>query len=318
MTKTDEPTTALATTTGGAPALYDKLIADNPITAIETLGAWMAKSRMLGVQTPDQGMVVAMTCLDQGITPLEFSRRHHIIEGRVADRADYMQATFQARGGRIDWETSTAEACRASFTHPELQPNGVTVEVTMAELIKAGVTAGKNGMKTNYKRHPRQMLRARVISEGVRMVDPSVNCGTYTPEEAADFEPRDTIEAVAELIATPAEPEEAPEAPQPPQEGPETGEVQPEPREVSKRAAEAVARFTAHCGVVREDLEAYLGRRAAPDEEDPAPLPAEIWGDEDFERLGIAWDVIKEAPAGEERQKVIGEVFQLPSSALEG
>lgn len=42
--------------------------------------------------------------------------------------------------------------------------------------------------KDNYKKFPRQMLRARVISEGVRAVYPGVLQGMYTPEEVQEFE----------------------------------------------------------------------------------------------------------------------------------
>jgi hypothetical protein len=47
--------------------------------------------------------------------------------------------------------------------------------------------AGLTG-KDNYKKFPRQMLRARVISEGVRAVYPGVLQGMYTPEEVGEFD----------------------------------------------------------------------------------------------------------------------------------
>ena len=43
------------------------------------------------------------------------------------------------------------------------------------------------GGKDMWKKYPRQMLRARVISEGVRAICPGVTAGFYTPEEVADF-----------------------------------------------------------------------------------------------------------------------------------
>jgi hypothetical protein len=50
---------------------------------------------------------------------------------------------------------------------------------------RAGV-AGKQ----NWQRYPRQMLRARVVSEGVRAAMPGVVLGLYTPEEVQDFDAR--------------------------------------------------------------------------------------------------------------------------------
>src|SRR5207253_3013162 len=46
--------------------------------------------------------------------------------------------------------------------------------------------------KDNWKNYPRQMLTARVISEGIRTVLPGVVAGVYTPEENQDFAPEPT------------------------------------------------------------------------------------------------------------------------------
>ena len=40
-----------------------------------------------------------------------------------------------------------------------------------------------------WTKYPRQMLRARVISEGIRATNPAVATGMYTPEEVQDMEP---------------------------------------------------------------------------------------------------------------------------------
>jgi hypothetical protein len=61
------------------------------------------------------------------------------------------------------------------------------------------------GSKDNWKSYPRQMLRARVISEGVRATFPAVLNGMYTPEEVQEFDsPRPTrskVEATPEPVA---------------------------------------------------------------------------------------------------------------------
>jgi hypothetical protein len=41
--------------------------------------------------------------------------------------------------------------------------------------------------KDNWKSYPRAMLRARVVSEGIRTVFPGVVLGVYTPEEVQDI-----------------------------------------------------------------------------------------------------------------------------------
>ena len=40
-----------------------------------------------------------------------------------------------------------------------------------------------------HQKYPRQMKRARCISEGIRSVFPACVAGVYTPEEVADFAP---------------------------------------------------------------------------------------------------------------------------------
>jgi hypothetical protein len=66
-----------------------------------------------------------------------------------------------------------------------------------------------------WKSYPRQMLRARCISEGIRTVFPGCVVGTYTPEEAVDMEPREPVRmrdmGPVDEIAPPAPP--APPAP---------------------------------------------------------------------------------------------------------
>lgn len=56
------------------------------------------------------------------------------------------------------------------------------------------------GGKDNWKKYPRQMLRARVISDGVRGVYPAVLQGFYTPEEVQDFAPSAPVAATATPI----------------------------------------------------------------------------------------------------------------------
>ncbi|MBK8271408.1 MAG: recombinase RecT, partial [Planctomycetes bacterium] len=59
----------------------------------------------------------------------------------------------------------------------------VTVAWTL-ETAKEAELAGKD----MWKKFPRAMLRARVISEGIRTVFPGVLAGMYTPEEVRDMQ----------------------------------------------------------------------------------------------------------------------------------
>ena len=79
------------------------------------------------------------------------------------------------------------------FSHP--QGGELEIEWTMDRAKAAGLTG-----KQTWKQYPRQMLRARVISEGIRTVYPGVAVGVYTPEEVGDF---DAAPVKAEVVKKP-------------------------------------------------------------------------------------------------------------------
>ena len=177
-------------------------IAD-PMAAMEQMGMVLYRSGMFGCGNADQGKLLALACMCERRNPVEMSRTYHIIEGKLAMRADAMQAAFLTAGGRIQWIETTGEVCRAKFLHPEFAPEGVTVEVTMQELSDSGVaTSAKTGAaKDNYRKFPRQMLRARCISEAVRMVMPQIVAGVYTPEEVGDAHVIDQVVVPSAMLS---------------------------------------------------------------------------------------------------------------------
>jgi hypothetical protein len=158
---------------------------------IQQMAEMVSRSRLFpGIGDAQAAATLMLLCQAEGLHPMEAMKRYHIIEGRPSMRADAMHAQFQARGGRVRWIASTDEVCEAHFSHPG-NPDGLTVRVTLQELADSGVARDPRGggMKANYKKFPRQMLRARCLSEGVRAIDPGAILGIYTPEEVSDFEP---------------------------------------------------------------------------------------------------------------------------------
>lgn len=141
-----------------------------------------ARSGLFGVKNADQALALMALCEAEGLHPAIAVRDYHIINGKPALKADAMMARFQAAGGRVKWTAMSDERVCGEFSHPA----GGTVEIDWD--AKRATTAGFWG-KDNWKKFPRAMLRARVISEGIRSVFPGVVVGTYTPEEVADFEP---------------------------------------------------------------------------------------------------------------------------------
>lgn len=150
-----------------------------PFEQQQHLAVAIAKSGMFGMKTPEQALVLMALCEAEGLHPAIAIRDFHIVEGRPALKADAMLARFQTAGGKVQWTCMTDERVAAVFSHPA--GGSVELEWTIEMAKRAGL-AGRQ----NWNKYPRAMLRARVISEGIRTVFPGVVAGTYTPEELTD------------------------------------------------------------------------------------------------------------------------------------
>ena len=93
-----------------------------------------------------------------------------------------MLARFQQAGGAVQWKEYTDEKVTGVFSHPQGGNLELSWTLQQAKSIRIA-------NKDNWKNYPRAMLRARVISEGIRSVYPGCVVGVYTPEEVADFAP---------------------------------------------------------------------------------------------------------------------------------
>ena len=154
-----------------------------PVDQIERMALAVAKSGLFGVKTPDQAMALMLVAQAEGMHPAIAARDYHVINGRPTLRADAMLARFQAAGGKVEWGEYTDQRVVGTFSHP--QGSSVRIEWTTKMAQDAGLTRNPT-----WKSYPRQMLRARCISEGIRTIYPGVAIGTYTPEEAEDMAPR--------------------------------------------------------------------------------------------------------------------------------
>ncbi len=161
---------------------------------IERMAQVVVKSKLFGVETIEQAMTLMLLAQAEGVHPAIAMRDYHIVEGKPALKADAMLARFQAGGGKIEWEEYTDTKVSAYFSHPN-SPKPVLIEWSIESANKVKVYNRKNQgwepitNKHTWKSYPRQMLKARVISEGVRATNPGVSVGIYTPEEVQDFGP---------------------------------------------------------------------------------------------------------------------------------
>lgn len=154
---------------------------------ITTMAQAVAKSNLFGIKSVDQALALMFLCQAEGLHPMVAARDYHIIEGRPSLKADAMLARFQQSGGKVSWSAMTDDAVVGTFSHP--QGGEVVIDWTMARAKTAQL-----GGKGNWVKYPRQMLRARVISEGIRATYPACCGGVYTPEEVADFDDRPSVQ----------------------------------------------------------------------------------------------------------------------------
>lgn len=148
---------------------------------IEKMAVAIAKSNLFGIKTPDQAMALMLIAQAEGRHPIEAARDYNIIQGRPAKTAEAMLRDFLSQGGKVEWHMLNDTKADATFSHPA--GGSLRIDWDMARAKAAGI-----GGKDNWSKYPRQMLRSRVISEGVRSVCPAATSGMYVPEEVKDFD----------------------------------------------------------------------------------------------------------------------------------
>lgn len=174
-----------------------------PIGEVQTMATNLANSGLFpGIKNEQQAFTLMMLCQSEGLHPMKALQRYDIIEGRPGLKAAAMQADFQKLGGKISILKRDSECCQMHFDY---QGMDTTITVTLEEFTRVGITKGKYGVKANWAKHPRQMLHARCVSEGINAVCPQVKTGMVTPEELMDMTPE--VENKVESILYTQEPE---------------------------------------------------------------------------------------------------------------
>lgn len=153
-----------------------------PLSDIQRMAQAVASSGLFGVKSPDQALALMLIAQAEGLHPAIAARDYDIIQGRPAKKSEAMLRSFIANGGRVKWGKLDDSCAEATFAHPA--GGEITIRWDMERAKIAGLTG-----KDMYRKYPRQMLRARCISEGVRTVCPMATSGMYVPEEVADMEP---------------------------------------------------------------------------------------------------------------------------------
>ena len=182
--------------------MTQNLPASYTMSDLEKMAASIVKSSLFGIKSIDQAVTLMLVAQAEGLHPATAARDYHVIQGRPALKADAMMARFQAGGGVVEWVEYSDTKVSATFRHPQ-SPKPVLIEWTLEMARKIGLAS-----KDNWKNYPRQMLKARVISEGIRATNPGIAVGVYTPEEVQDFAEKDITPTAGALGSLTAERQE--------------------------------------------------------------------------------------------------------------
>lgn len=130
-------------------------------------------------RTGPQALVKMMAGREMGIGPIAALTLIHIIEGRPTAGATVFAAKVKS-SGRYDYRVirRDVDVCELEWTD-----RGQVVGRscwTMADAERA-----KLAKKDNWRNHPRAMLFANALKEGMRVFCPEICCGVYATEELA-------------------------------------------------------------------------------------------------------------------------------------
>lgn len=144
---------------------------------------------------PEQILIIIEQGKELGLSPFVALNNLHVIKGRPVLSATMLGALLKRRN--IEWiivedyvpvKNSKDEVVNHRTTYEFYWKSKVTNNpmkarhsVTWNQLDLAGYTD-----KQNYERFPKEMMRARCISSGVRAYFPEVLLGMYTDVEMAD------------------------------------------------------------------------------------------------------------------------------------
>lgn len=213
-----------------------------PLSDVQVLATAVARSNLFpAFKTPEQALVLMMMAQVEGCHPMQAVQRYDVIQGKPAKKSDAMLADFQQRGGTITWIEYTDEAVEAEFMSKGMA-KPARVKWTYKQAEAAGLTS-----KQTWKQFKRQMLKARVISEGIRISDPGVVAGLYSPEEVQDFDGRSPAQAVQEAPTSQAADAEVVQS-----------EQQADDADAKKRKVRALVMAIKEAGIPESERKAWM------------------------------------------------------------
>lgn len=170
----------LSVVKGGGLAVMD------PLKFFEQTAVALYRGRVCGVRNEGEAYALAMACYFEGQHPFQINRQYHLMDGKLAMRADWMLSQFRVLGGDHEWIETGDDGKRATLRLWVVKGDGKPKDITFTidDAKKQKLLRADSG----WDKDPGSMLRARCISKGVRMLRPEIVAGCYTPEEIGSSE----------------------------------------------------------------------------------------------------------------------------------
>jgi hypothetical protein len=205
---TDATTAQLAAPLVGLPSESDW-------NRIMQMAQVLSASGLVPTKTPEATAAIMLKGAELGVPPMAAFSQISVIQGKPTVGSE-LQLALLARG-QVTWswlqDGSDGEAV-IQFDRPGF---GKALGRFSMDDAKAAGLSGKD----NWKKWPRNMLRARAISDGARQIGPDLlNGASYTHEElGAEVDENGAVVAGASFTVAPPQPAQAVEpAPAPPVE----------------------------------------------------------------------------------------------------
>lgn len=142
---------------------------------LKDMASVLARSGCFGAKTMEGAFALMARGMSLGIAPVTALCEMHLIDGRAELSADLMAALVLRSGLCEEWTYVESSAERCELRTRRKGASQPTTVVWTTERAKRADLA----KRTNFQRYPEAMLRARAISELVRMTYPDVASGVY-------------------------------------------------------------------------------------------------------------------------------------------
>ena len=149
-----------------------------PYNEMQSMSLSVAKSGMFGIKSEHQALTLMLIAEAEGLRPIQAVQMYSVINGMPSLKTTEMHSRYMNSGGKVIWIETTATNAKAKFI---FENEELVFEYTWEDAKLAELTS-----KSNYKKMPKEMLRARCLSSGIRMSNPSCLNNLYSIEEMQD------------------------------------------------------------------------------------------------------------------------------------